>query len=66
MAGAYPDRVTGVVFGPILLLDLVAVGGLVVASVVTGHRLRPSQLARPSVTFRRWTTLVVLLAALGT
>lgn len=66
MADAYPDRVTSVVFGPlILLLDLAAVGGLVVASVVTGRRLRSSQLARPSVALRRWTTLIVLLAALG-
>jgi hypothetical protein len=50
----------------IVLLDLAAIGGLVIAIVVTALRLRPSRLARPGVaTFRRWTSLIMLLAALG-
>ncbi len=49
-----------------MLLDLAAIGGLIIAIVVTALRLRPSHLARPSVaTFRRWTSLIALAAALG-
>ena len=50
----------------IVLLDLAAIGGLIIAIVVTALRLRPSRLARPGVaTIRRWTSLIMLLAALG-
>lgn len=61
---AYPERVLiGLL---IVLLDLAAIGGLIVASVVTAVRLRPARLARPGgATFRRWTSLIALMAALG-
>jgi hypothetical protein len=50
----------------IVLLDLAAIGGLIIAIVVTALRLRPSRLARPGVaTIRRWTSLIMLLAVLG-
>jgi hypothetical protein len=49
-----------------MLLDLAALGGLIIAIVVTALRLRPSQLARPGVaTFRRGTSLLALVSALG-
>jgi hypothetical protein len=64
LLGAYPENVLiGLL---IVLLDLAAIGGLIVAIVVTASRPRPSQPARPSVaTFRRWTSLIALVAALG-
>ncbi len=64
LSGAYPENVLiGLL---IVLLDLAAIGGLIIAIVVTALRLRPSQLARPSVaTFRHWTSPIALVAALG-
>lgn len=61
---AYPETVLiGLL---VVLLDLAAVAGLITASVVAAVRLRPSRPARPrAATFRRWTTLITLLAALG-
>lgn len=50
----------------IVLLDLAAIGGLILAIVVTALRLRPWRLARPGlVTFRRWMGLITLVTALG-
>jgi hypothetical protein len=50
----------------IVLLDLAAIGGLIITIVVTALRLRPSRLAPPGAgTIRRWTSLITLLAALG-
>lgn len=50
----------------LVLLDLAAIGGLVLTIVLTALRLRPGRLARPGiVAFRLWTGLVTLLAALG-
>ena len=64
LAAAYLESV--VIGLLIVLLDLAAIGGLTIAVVVTAIRLRPSRLARPGVaTFRRWTSLITLLAALG-
>lgn len=64
LPGAYPEIVLiGLL---IVLLDLAVTGGLIIAIVVTALRLRPSRLARPGVaTTRRWTSLIMLLAALG-
>jgi hypothetical protein len=50
----------------ILLLDVAAIGGLIIAIVVTAFRLRRGRLAQASVpASRRWTTLIVLMALLG-
>ena len=49
-----------------MLLDLAAIGGLIIAIVVTAVKLRPARPAPPGVAvFRRWTSLIMLLAALG-
>lgn len=64
LAGAYPENVLiGLL---IVLLDLAAIGGLIVAIVVTAVRLRSSRLARRHLaTLTRWTSLIVLVATLG-
>jgi hypothetical protein len=50
----------------VLLADLGAVAGLVIAIVRLARRLRPSQLARPGASAaRRWVTLVLAVTALG-
>ena len=49
-----------------ILLDLGAIGGLIILIVVTVLRLRPSRLTQPGVApIWRWTSLIALLAALG-
>jgi hypothetical protein len=49
-----------------ILLDLAAIGGLIILIVVTTLRLRPSRLAQPGLApIWRWTSLIALLAALG-
>jgi len=49
-----------------ILLDLAAIGGLIILIVVAALRLRPSRLAQPGVApIWRWTSLIALLAALG-
>jgi hypothetical protein len=50
----------------IVLLDLAAIGCLITGSVVVAVRLRPLRGARPGLaTFRRWASLITMLAALG-
>jgi hypothetical protein len=50
----------------IVLLDLAAIGSLIIAVVVTALRLRPSRPARPGVTtIRRWMSPIMLLTALA-
>jgi hypothetical protein len=64
LPGAYPEIVLiGLL---IVLLDLAAIGGLIIAIVMTARQLRPSRLARPGgAIIRRWTRLITLSAALG-
>jgi hypothetical protein len=62
--GVYPETV---IIGLLaFLLDLAAIGGLIILIVVTALRLRPSRRAQSGVApIWRWTSLIALLAALG-
>jgi hypothetical protein len=64
LPGAYLESVlVGLL---IVLLDLAAISGLIIAIVVTALRLRPPRLARPGLaTLGRWTSLITLSAVLG-
>jgi len=49
----------------LIVLDLAAIVGLVIAVALTALRLRPSPINGPGVALWRWTSLIALVAVLG-